>query len=61
MARKEFFADIVAAAAATTPHIGHVTRGDDYGEVKFSFFPSSGPAIEIKILAIGTSSSFLPA
>jgi ubiquitin-conjugating enzyme E2 Q len=51
MPRKEFIADVQAAADKKVLGITNVARGDDDGEVVACFVPPSGAPIEISLLA----------
>lgn len=51
MPRKQFIADIQAAADKKILGITSIARGDDDGEVVASFAPPTGAPIEISLLA----------
>lgn len=51
MPRKQFIADIQAAADKKILGITTIARGDDDGEVVASFAPPTGAPIEISLLA----------
>jgi hypothetical protein len=51
MPRKQFIADVQAAAGKIIPGITSVIRGDDDGEVVACFVPPTGAPIEISLLA----------
>ncbi len=51
MPRKQFIADVQAAADKRIAGITKIARGEDDGEVVVCFVPPSGAPIEISLLA----------
>jgi len=60
MPRKQFIADVQAAADKNILGITSVVRGDDDGEVVACFSPPTGAPIEISLLAQPGTQSPLP-
>jgi hypothetical protein len=53
MTRKTFIADVASAAAGTIPGVSQVVRGQEDGELDFSYTSASGQKINIHVLALG--------
>jgi len=53
MTRKEFIADVAAAAQKDISRVTGIAKGDDDGDVNFIFNPAAGPPLEIGLVALG--------
>lgn len=55
MPRKAFIADVASAALQHVARVSSVKRGDDDGDVNFTFTPEGGPPFDVGLLVLGES------
>lgn len=51
MTRKQFTADLAAAANSTIADVSNIRRGEEDGQINFRFMPASGSPLDISLLS----------